>query len=91
VEVGDLLFFRWQGCAFLKRFWKLNTLYVKLYFIFIHITSEIVKRTTTCCFDPYFIFKARSCSRAMRAVGVVEATCEAIFGLAMNMDVTRYE
>uniref|UniRef100_A0A453MP61 PH domain-containing protein n=1 Tax=Aegilops tauschii subsp. strangulata TaxID=200361 RepID=A0A453MP61_AEGTS len=34
---------------------------------------------------------ARSCSRAMRAVGVVEATCEAIFGLVMSMDVTRYE
>lgn len=34
---------------------------------------------------------ARSCSRAMRAVGVVEATCEAIFGLIMSMDVTRYE
>jgi hypothetical protein len=27
----------------------------------------------------------------MRAVGVVEATCEAIFGLIMSMDVTRYE
>uniref|UniRef100_A0A0E0DVV8 START domain-containing protein n=1 Tax=Oryza meridionalis TaxID=40149 RepID=A0A0E0DVV8_9ORYZ len=34
---------------------------------------------------------ARSCSRAMRAVGVVEATCESIFGLIMSMDVTRYE
>ncbi|OEL23035.1 Protein ENHANCED DISEASE RESISTANCE 2, partial [Dichanthelium oligosanthes] len=34
---------------------------------------------------------ARSCSRAMRAVGVVEASCEAIFGLVMGMDVTRYE
>jgi len=27
----------------------------------------------------------------MRAVGVVEASCEAIFGLVMGMDVTRYE
>jgi hypothetical protein len=27
----------------------------------------------------------------MRAVGVVEATCEAIFGLMMSMDATRYE
>uniref|UniRef100_A0A8I6Y5Q2 START domain-containing protein n=1 Tax=Hordeum vulgare subsp. vulgare TaxID=112509 RepID=A0A8I6Y5Q2_HORVV len=36
-------------------------------------------------------YLARSCSRAMRAVGVVEATCEAIFGLVMSMDVTRYE
>lgn len=35
--------------------------------------------------------QARSCSRAMRAVGVVEASCEAIFGLVMGMDVTRYE
>ncbi|EEE56130.1 hypothetical protein OsJ_05003 [Oryza sativa Japonica Group] len=38
-----------------------------------------------------FDYLARSCSRAMRAVGVVEATCEAIFGLVMSMDVTRYE
>ncbi|XP_062187078.1 protein ENHANCED DISEASE RESISTANCE 2-like [Phragmites australis] len=36
-------------------------------------------------------YLARSCSRAMRAVGVVEATCEAIFGMVMSMDVTRYE
>ncbi|ONM25961.1 protein ENHANCED DISEASE RESISTANCE 2-like isoform X1 [Zea mays] len=36
-------------------------------------------------------YLARSCSRAMRAVGVVEATCEAIFGLMMSMDATRYE
>uniref|UniRef100_A0A804P5N1 START domain-containing protein n=1 Tax=Zea mays TaxID=4577 RepID=A0A804P5N1_MAIZE len=36
-------------------------------------------------------YPARGCSRAMRAVGVVEATCEAIFGLIMSMDVTRYE
>nr|CAB3445231.1 unnamed protein product [Digitaria exilis] len=38
-----------------------------------------------------FDYLARSCSKAMRAVGVVEATCEAIFGLVMSMDVTRYE
>ncbi|XP_066378472.1 protein ENHANCED DISEASE RESISTANCE 2-like [Miscanthus floridulus] len=36
-------------------------------------------------------YLARSCSRATRAVGVVEASCEAIFGLVMSMDVTRYE
>ncbi|KAL6896952.1 hypothetical protein ACP4OV_007524 [Aristida adscensionis] len=36
-------------------------------------------------------YLTRSCSKAMRAVGVVEATCEAIFGLVMSMDVTRYE
>ncbi|PWZ20966.1 Protein ENHANCED DISEASE RESISTANCE 2-like [Zea mays] len=36
-------------------------------------------------------YLARSCSRAMKAVGVAEATCEAIFGLVMSMDVTRYE
>ncbi|CAN6227141.1 unnamed protein product [Urochloa humidicola] len=36
-------------------------------------------------------YLARSCSKAMRAVGVVDATCEAIFGLVMSMDVTRYE
>ncbi|XP_039135310.1 protein ENHANCED DISEASE RESISTANCE 2-like isoform X2 [Dioscorea cayenensis subsp. rotundata] len=33
----------------------------------------------------------RSCSTAMKAVGVVEATCEAIFGLVMSMDGTRFE
>ncbi|KAK8969478.1 hypothetical protein KSP40_PGU022661 [Platanthera guangdongensis] len=33
----------------------------------------------------------RSCSRAMKAVGVVEATCEAIFELVMSMDGTRFE
>nr|XP_019705783.1 protein ENHANCED DISEASE RESISTANCE 2 isoform X1 [Elaeis guineensis] len=33
----------------------------------------------------------RSCSRAMRAVGVVEATCEAIFEHVMSMDGTRFE
>ncbi|MBA0863391.1 hypothetical protein Goshw_020494, partial [Gossypium schwendimanii] len=37
----------------------------------------------------YFI--PRSCSRAMKAVGVVEATCEEIFGLVMSMDGTRFE
>jgi hypothetical protein len=93
VEVGALLFFHWQDCASLKSSWKLNTLYAELHFaiVFVWITSEIVKLTMTCCFDPIYSFKARSCSRAMRAVGVVEATCEAIFGLVMSMDVTRYE
>ncbi|KAJ4829432.1 Protein ENHANCED DISEASE RESISTANCE 2 [Turnera subulata] len=33
----------------------------------------------------------RSCSRAMKAVGVVEATCEEIFELIMSMDGTRFE
>ncbi|XP_028759479.1 protein ENHANCED DISEASE RESISTANCE 2 isoform X3 [Neltuma alba] len=33
----------------------------------------------------------RTCSRAMKAVGVVEATCEEIFGLVMSMDGTRFE
>ncbi|KAK9267056.1 hypothetical protein L1049_003605 [Liquidambar formosana] len=33
----------------------------------------------------------RSCSRAMKAVGVVEATCEEIFELIMSMDATRFE
>ncbi|KAL0909996.1 hypothetical protein M5K25_020915 [Dendrobium thyrsiflorum] len=33
----------------------------------------------------------RSCSRAMKADGVVEATCEAIFELVMCMDETRFE
>ncbi|KAF7809434.1 protein ENHANCED DISEASE RESISTANCE 2 isoform X1 [Senna tora] len=33
----------------------------------------------------------RSCSRAMKAVGVVEATCEEIFGLVMSMDGARFE
>eukprot|EP00261_Vitis_vinifera_P027489 XP_010661303.1 PREDICTED: protein ENHANCED DISEASE RESISTANCE 2 isoform X2 [Vitis vinifera] len=33
----------------------------------------------------------RSCSRAMGAIGVVEASCEEIFELVMNMDSTRFE
>ncbi|XP_010940820.1 protein ENHANCED DISEASE RESISTANCE 2 isoform X2 [Elaeis guineensis] len=33
----------------------------------------------------------RSFSRAMKAVGVVDATCEAIFELVMSMDGTRFE
>ncbi|KAI3882923.1 hypothetical protein MKX03_007388 [Papaver bracteatum] len=33
----------------------------------------------------------RSYSRAMKAVGVVEATCEEIFELVMSMDATRFE
>ncbi|KAL6349695.1 hypothetical protein AAG906_041102 [Vitis piasezkii] len=33
----------------------------------------------------------RSCSRAMKAVGVVKATCEEIFELVMSMDGTRFE
>uniref|UniRef100_A0ACD5UK90 Uncharacterized protein n=1 Tax=Avena sativa TaxID=4498 RepID=A0ACD5UK90_AVESA len=36
-------------------------------------------------------YLARSCSRAMKAVGVVEASCEAIFQLVMSMDSTRFE
>ncbi|GAY68295.1 hypothetical protein CUMW_263020 [Citrus unshiu] len=33
----------------------------------------------------------RSCSRAMKAVGVMKASCEEIFELVMSMDGTRYE
>ncbi|XP_019152879.1 PREDICTED: protein ENHANCED DISEASE RESISTANCE 2 [Ipomoea nil] len=33
----------------------------------------------------------KSCSRAMKAVGVVEASCEEIFELVMSMDATRFE
>ncbi|KAK4742394.1 hypothetical protein SAY87_000395 [Trapa incisa] len=33
----------------------------------------------------------RSCSRAMKAIGVVEATCEEIFQLVVSMDRTRFE
>ncbi|KAB1216108.1 Protein ENHANCED DISEASE RESISTANCE 2 [Morella rubra] len=33
----------------------------------------------------------RSCSKAMKAVGVVEGTCEEIFELVMSMDGTRFE
>ncbi|KAK6947329.1 Protein ENHANCED DISEASE RESISTANCE 2, C-terminal [Dillenia turbinata] len=36
-------------------------------------------------------FLPRSCSRAMKAVGVVEATCEEIFELVMSMDATRWD
>lgn len=33
----------------------------------------------------------RTCSKAMKAVGVVEATCEEIFELVMSMDGSRFE
>ncbi|XP_049349947.1 protein ENHANCED DISEASE RESISTANCE 2-like [Solanum verrucosum] len=33
----------------------------------------------------------KGCSRAMKAVGIVEATCEEIFELVMSMDATRFE
>ncbi|XP_051119777.1 protein ENHANCED DISEASE RESISTANCE 2-like isoform X3 [Andrographis paniculata] len=36
-------------------------------------------------------FLPKSCNRAMKAVGVVEATCEEIFQLVMSMDTTRLE
>ncbi|KAL6556460.1 Protein ENHANCED DISEASE RESISTANCE 2 [Orobanche gracilis] len=36
-------------------------------------------------------FLPKSCSRAMKAVGVVDATCEEIFELVMSMDATRCE
>lgn len=36
-------------------------------------------------------FLPKSCSRAMKAVGVVEATCEEVFELVMSMDTTRFE
>ncbi|XP_073134094.1 protein ENHANCED DISEASE RESISTANCE 2-like isoform X1 [Henckelia pumila] len=36
-------------------------------------------------------FLPKSCSRAMKAVGVVEATCEEIFELVMRMDAARCE
>uniref|UniRef100_A0A5B6Z4L1 START domain-containing protein n=1 Tax=Davidia involucrata TaxID=16924 RepID=A0A5B6Z4L1_DAVIN len=36
-------------------------------------------------------FLPKSCSRAMKAVGVVEATCEEIFELVMSMDAARFE
>lgn len=37
------------------------------------------------------LVQPRSCSKAMKAVGVVEATCEEVFELVMSMDGTRYE
>ncbi|KAA8521246.1 hypothetical protein F0562_011917 [Nyssa sinensis] len=36
-------------------------------------------------------FLPKSCSRAMKAVGVVEATCNEVFELVMRMDTTRFE
>ncbi|GFZ17086.1 similar to ENHANCED DISEASE RESISTANCE 2 [Actinidia rufa] len=36
-------------------------------------------------------FLPKSCSRAMKAVGVVDATCEELFELVMSMDTTRFE
>lgn len=37
------------------------------------------------------LVQPKSCSRAMKAVGVVEATCEEVFELVMSMDATRFE
>ncbi|CAI9095146.1 OLC1v1031025C2 [Oldenlandia corymbosa var. corymbosa] len=36
-------------------------------------------------------FLPKSCSRAMKAVGVVDATCEETFELLMSMDASRFE
>ncbi|GFZ16342.1 similar to ENHANCED DISEASE RESISTANCE 2 [Actinidia rufa] len=36
-------------------------------------------------------FLPKSCSRAMKAVGVVEGSCEEIFELVMSMDAIRFE
>ncbi|KAH9753033.1 hypothetical protein KPL71_014939 [Citrus sinensis] len=38
-----------------------------------------------------YLMLPRSCSRAMKAVGVMKASCEEIFELVMSMDGTRYE
>lgn len=38
-----------------------------------------------------YLMQPRSCSRAMKAVGVMKASCEEIFELVMSMDGTRYE
>ncbi|CAK7333251.1 unnamed protein product [Dovyalis caffra] len=37
------------------------------------------------------LMQPRSCSRAMKAVGIVKATCEEIFELVMSMDGTRWD
>lgn len=42
-------------------------------------------------FFAVFLLQPRSCSKAMKAVGVVEGTCEEIFELVMSMDGTRFE
>ncbi|GFZ16344.1 similar to ENHANCED DISEASE RESISTANCE 2 [Actinidia rufa] len=36
-------------------------------------------------------FLPKSCSRAMKVVGVVEGSCEEIFELVMSMDARRFE
>ncbi|KAL7164726.1 hypothetical protein ACSBR2_040599 [Camellia fascicularis] len=40
---------------------------------------------------PEVDFLPKSCSKAMKAVGVVEATCEEVFELVMSMNATRFE
>uniref|UniRef100_A0A0D9WL51 PH domain-containing protein n=1 Tax=Leersia perrieri TaxID=77586 RepID=A0A0D9WL51_9ORYZ len=55
------------------------------------IDLKMRKSLALLCFAEQLLGMARSCSRSMRAVGVVEASCESIFGLIMSMDVTRYE
>ena len=83
-----------QDFEFLKSCLKLITLYVPgeclLFRVYGNISSDwlgilSLVSTLVCLMQP------RSCSRAMKAVGVVEASCEAIFELVMGMDGTRFE
>lgn len=67
--------------------WNSVFVYTMYVMIFYHLSA---------CFRLQLQFiilymQPRSCSRAMKAVGVVEATCEEIFELVMSMDRTRFE
>lgn len=90
----------WQDFAFLKSFLKLITLYALFLFFTLIIINIII--FPSYLWDDYyylghmlivnsFLMQPRSCSRAMKAVGVVEGTCEEIFELVMSMDGTRFE
>ncbi|RWW25598.1 hypothetical protein BHE74_00006281 [Ensete ventricosum] len=76
-----------QGYEFLKNFQEPIALYVVTACLEI---SEL-QILTWVTFHLANHVQPRSYSKAMKAVGVVDATCAAIFELIMSMDGTRFE
>ncbi|RWW72458.1 hypothetical protein BHE74_00019751, partial [Ensete ventricosum] len=54
----------------------------------LRIFKELVEVDLLAIFNPV---QPRRYSKTMKAVGVVDATCEAVFELVMTMDSTRFE
>lgn len=80
-----------QDFAFLRNFLKLITLYVVSFCMYFVVPYLSVNLDRLVILIPLCYMQPRSCSRAMGAIGVVEASCEEIFELVMNMDSTRFE